>query len=142
MDFIGVCLSVVVRISRVQIYSFVIWVDPLLLGFSGLNSLGCKVLFGNRSEASLELSIGENLLSSYGLLLHRVKLIFLIFLLFHELLLLNLLLSLKVDLCCFVWSESLEMIWLFPMVGEHAYLSLWVFGHEIMIKSVVHLMLL
>ena len=137
MDFVGVCLSVRIGISRVQIDSFVIWVDPLLFGFSCLDSLCGKVLFGDGSQASLELSIGEDLLSAYSFLLHGVKLIFLFLLLFHELLLLNLLLSLKIHLRSFVWSESLEMIGLFPVVREHADLSLWVLGHKIVIECVI-----
>lgn len=142
MDFVGVSLSVIAGVSGVQVDSLVIWVDPLLLGFSCLDSLVTKVLLGNSSEASLELSIGEDLLSSYSLLLHGIKLILLFRLLFHELLLLNLLLSLKVHLCCFMWSKSLEMIGLFPVVCEHADLSLWVLGHEIVIKCVIDLMFL
>ena len=119
-----------------------IWIDPLLLGFSGLKRLLTKVLFSNSSEASLELSIGENLLSTDSLLLHGIKLIFIDFLLFHELLLIDLLLSLKIDFLSFMGSESLEMIRLFPMVCEHTDLSVWVLGHKIVIKSVIQLMFL
>ena len=118
----------------------VIGINPFLLGFSCLLSLFTKVLFGDSSEASLELSIGKNLLSSYSLLLHGIKLIFFLFLLFHELLLLNLLLPLKIDLLGFMRSKSFEMIRFFPMVCEHTDLSLWVLGHEIVIESVLQFM--
>jgi hypothetical protein len=142
MDFIAVSLSIIVLVSWVQVHSLVIWIDPLLLGFSGLKRLLTKVLFSNSSEASLELSIGENLLSTDSLLLHGIKLIFFDFLLFHELLLIDLLLSLKIDFLSFMGSESLEMIRLFPMVCEHTDLSVWVLGHKIVIKSVIQLMFL
>ena len=142
MDFIAVSLSIIVLVSWVQVHSLVIWINPLLLGFSGLKRLLTKVLFGNSSEASLELSIGKNLLSTDSLLLHGIELIFFDFLLFHELLLINLLLSLKIDFLSFMGSESLEMIRLFPMVCEHTDLSGWVLGHKIVIKSVIQLMLL
>ena len=142
MDFIGVSLSIIAYVPGVQIDFLVIWIDPFLLGFSCLKRLVTKVLFGNSSEASLELSIGKNLLSSYSLLLHGIKLILLNFLLFHELLLIKLLVSLKIDLLCFMGSESLEMIRLFPMVCEHTDLSCWILGHEIVIKSVGQLLFL
>jgi hypothetical protein len=142
MDFIAVSLSIIVLVSWVQVHSLVIWIDPLLLGFSGLKRLLTKVLFSNSSEASLELSIGENLLSTDSLLLHGIKLIFFDFLLFHELLLIDLLLSLKIDFLSFMGSESLEMIRLFPMICEHTDLSVWVLGHKIVIKSVIQLMFL
>lgn len=142
MDFIAISLSIIVLVSWVQVHSLVIWIDPLPLGFSGLNRLLTKVLFSNSSEASLELSISENLLSTDSLLLHGIELIFFDSLLFHELLLINLLLSLKIDFLSFVGSESLEMIRLFPMVCEHTDLSVWVLGHKIVIKSVIQLMFL
>ena len=94
------------------------------------------MLILNISMLSFHLSVSKNLLSSNCFLLHRIKLFFLLFLLFHHACFSNLLRSFKSDLVDLLLVEAFKVIWLDSVWGQHADLSLRIFSHEVVIGGV------
>ena len=95
----------------------------------------------NFSELTLVLAISQNLLSTKVLLLEGPQALGLLLLFLCHFSLTHLHLSLEHYLIFLLRCEALESVWLDTVICKHRFLGVRVLSHEVVIKSVVHVML-